>query len=171
MVGGSTCNHDDMHASLQTAWQGNDLLVLRDEHEIDRIPGTDVRRVILVCRRGGETPGDLAYAVIETDEHHVLLPDSSGIAGRVHFERQAFWAAHPCVYWVAESQAPLPRRLRAGLWLLRRPRVSYARLPRAELAAVIEQWPLEGPQSWEQRKWERIVKSRLIAPPPQQQRR
>lgn len=160
-----------MHASIQTAWQGNDLLVLRDDKEVDRIPASDIRRVILVCKRSGDTPGDLSYALIETDEHHVLLPASSGIAGRVHFERQAFWAQHPCIYWVTEAQAPLPRRLRAGLWLLRRPRLSYARLPRSDIEPQLQNWPLEGPQTWEQRKWERIVKSRLIAPPPTQQER
>jgi hypothetical protein len=36
------------------------------------------------------------------------------------------------------------------------------RLPHSELAGVIEQWPLEGPQSWEQRKWANIVRSRLL---------
>ena len=50
----------------------------------------------------------------------MILPAASGIAGRVHFERQAYWAGRHCIYWVAASKAVLPRTLRPGLWLLRR---------------------------------------------------
>jgi hypothetical protein len=149
---------------LETAWQGADLVVLRDGHEIDRIATPDIERVILVCRHGGDTPGDLAFAVIETPDDHVLLPAESGIAGRVHFEHQAMWAARACIYWADESRARLPRRLRPGLWLLRRRQPGYARLPKGELGPMIADWALEGPQTWEQRKWQRIVKSRLLAP-------
>jgi hypothetical protein len=31
------------------------------------------------------------------------------------------------------------------------------------LASRIEQWPLEGPQTWDQRKWMRIASSRPFA--------
>jgi len=40
----------------------------------------------------------------------------------------------------------------------------YTRVPRAELAALIERWPMQGPQTWEQRKWRRIERSRPFAP-------
>jgi len=153
-----------MRMELNTAWQGMDLVVLEHDHEIDRLHAQDIDRVILVCRGHGDTPGDLAFAIIETPTEHVVLPAESGIAGRVHFERQAFWAQRNCIYWVSEAQAALPRRLRPGLWILRRQRPGYMRLPRTELAPTLEQWPLEGPQTWEQRKWDRIVRSRLLAP-------
>jgi hypothetical protein len=153
-----------MSMPLRTVWQGQHLLVLRDEEEIDRLAACDVQRVVLVCRHGGETPSDLRFAVIETLDDHVLLPADSGIAGRVHFERQVFWAQRACVYWVDEARAQLPRLLRPGLWMLRRQQPGYMRLPRAQLQAVIDTWPLEGPQTWEQRKWERIVRSRLLKP-------
>jgi hypothetical protein len=149
--------------SIDTRWEGNDLLVLRGEQEIDRIPAREIYRVILVYH-GGDSPSDLRFAVIETTSHHILLPAGSGIAGRVHFERQGFWMQRPCVYWVDEARAPLPRRLLPGLWLLRGHVPSYARLPHEELAGVIEQWPLEGPQSWEQRKWAAIVRNRMLPP-------
>jgi len=147
--------------SVDTRWDGTDLLVLRNDHEIDRIASRDIHRVILVCH-GGDSPRDLRFAVVETTADHVLLPAGSGIAGRVHFERQSFWTHRPCVYWVDEARAPLPRRLLPGVWLLRRQQPRYMRLPHSELAGVIEQWPLEGPQSWEQRKWANIVRSRLL---------
>jgi hypothetical protein len=153
-----------MSHQLETAWQGADLVVLREGVEIDRIPTHDIERVILVCKRGGDTPGDLAFAVIETADEHVLLPASSGIAGRIHFERQAMWASKSCVYWADEATARLPGRLRPGLWLLRRRQPGHARLPKSELLPLIDDWPLEGPQTWEQRKWQRIVRSRLLPP-------
>ncbi|MEF7614454.1 hypothetical protein V4F39_11090 [Aquincola sp. MAHUQ-54] len=147
-----------------TAWRGMDLLVLRGTEEIDRVPAGEIDRVILAYHRAGETPGDLAYALIDTPTHTLLLPPATGIAGRVHFERQAFWAQRPCVYWVPATRAPLPRALRGGWWLLSRRAPSYQRVPRTEVQAEIDRWPLEGPQSWEQRKWERIVRSRLLQP-------
>lgn len=153
-----------MHDTHLTAWQGMDLLVLRGDDEIDRVPASDIQRVILAYHRGGETPGDLAYAVLETRDHALLLPPASGIAGRIHFERQAFWAQRPCVYWVPAARAPLPRALRGGWWLFPRKLPGYLRVPLAEVQADIARWPLEGPQSWEQRKWERIVRSRLLQP-------
>ena len=149
---------------LDTRWDGNDLLILCNEKEIDRIAGREIHRVILVCR-GGDSPSDLSFAVVETTSDHVLLPAASGIAGRVHFERQSFWVQRPCVYWVDESRAALPRRLLPGVWSLRRQQPSYVRLPHSELAAVIEAWPLEGPQSWEQRKWAHIVRNRMLPTP------
>lgn len=160
-----------MTIPLRTVWQGQHLLVLRDEQEIDRLSAQEMQRVVLVCRRGEATPGDLSFAVIETGDDHVLLPADSGIAGRIHFERQAFWAQRACIYWVDESRAQLPRVLRPGLWMLRRQQPGYMRLPRAQLQATIDAWPLEGPQTWDQRKWERIVSSRLLKPWQPQQRR
>jgi len=151
--------------TTHTRWQGPDLLILRNDQEVDRLPAHDIRRVILVCRHGGQSPGDLSYAVIETTDHHVLLPADSGIAGRVHFERQAFWDQRPCIYWVDDAAVELPRRLRPGLRLFARAAPPYTRLAHEELAPLLEQWPLEGPQTWEQRKWERIMRSRHIGSP------
>lgn len=157
-----------MRTQLHTAWQGMDLVVLRDEQEIDRIPAAEIERVVLVCHGAGDTPGDLAYALVETASDAILLPADSGIAGRVHFERQALWAERNCIYWVSEAQASLPRPLRSGVWILRRVHPGYMRVPRPEVAAAVERWPLEGPQTWEQRKWDRIVKRRALAPADQQ---
>ena len=147
--------------SLDTRWEGSDLLVLRDEREIDRIPASDIRRVILACR-GGDAPSDLRFAIVQTDTEHILLPAASGIAGRVHFERQSFWMQRACVYWVDEASAPLPRRLLSGAWLLRRQPPGWKRLPLAELSSLIEQWPLDGPHTWEQRKWAQIARNRSL---------
>ena len=150
------------HDPLNTRWEDTNLLVTRGDHEVDRIAARDILRVILVCRHGRDTPSDLRYAVIETSTDHVLLPANSGIAGRIHFERQKFWEQRPCIYWVDEARASLPRRLLPGVWLLRRQQPGFMRLPHSELAGVIEQWALEGPQSWDQRKWAHIVRSHML---------
>lgn len=148
--------------SLATRWEGADLVVLRHQQETARFAAADIRRVLLVCR-GGDTPADLDFAVIETATEHVLLPADSGIAGRVYFERQPYWTQRACIYWVTGRHAPLPRHLCPGIWLLRRHRPAYLRLPASELAPLIEQWPIEGPQTWEQRKWSQIATKRHLA--------
>ena len=149
-------------AVLATRWEGADLVVLRGNDVADRVAATDIRRVIVVCS-GGDTPAELEFVVVETSTDHVLLPADTGIAGRVYFERQPYWTERSCIYWVTGRHAPLPRNLRPGLWLLRRHRPACLRLPASELAPLIEQWRLEGPQTWEQRKWAQIASKRHLA--------
>lgn len=151
---------------LQTQWQSQDLLVLRDGHEVERLRADDIQRVILAHRHGGTTPGDLEWALVELGQDALLLPPASGIAGRIHFEHQAFWNQRQCVHWVDARHAALPWRMRlaSGGGLFSRWRPDYRRVPRGEIAALAARWPLQGPQSWEQRKWEHIHRTRLFAP-------
>jgi len=149
-----------MKTPWHTAWQGADVVVFRDDVEVDRFTADQVERVIFVHRGTGETPGDLSFAVVELPEDTIIFPADTGFAGRVHFERTTFWEDKQCVFWVPESQAPLPSRLRRGLWLLRPGTPAYRRLPRTELASTLERWAVTGPQTWEQRKWLRIERSR-----------
>jgi hypothetical protein len=151
--------------SLQTQWHAQDLLVLREGVEVERVHAADIGRVILAYHHGGHTAGDLSWALLELAQDGLLLPAESGIAGRVHFEHQEFWRQRHCIYWVDEAQAVLPRRLRlAGSGLLGRWRPAYLRVPRVELAPLLAKWPLQGPQTWEQRKWDHITRTRLLAP-------
>lgn len=143
----------------RTAWQGQEIVVYRDNEIVDRVWTPDIQRVVLVYRGAGDTPGDLAYALVEMPNDHLIFPAETGIAGRVHFERLAFWASRPRVYWVNEDEAVLPARYRPGLWLMRRAKPVFLRLPRTELDSVVEQWNLEGPQSWEERKERRVQRS------------
>jgi hypothetical protein len=154
----------NVRTQLNTAWQGMDLVLLRDTEVVDRVAAADIKRVIIVSEGAGDSPGDLAYVLIETPQDVVMLAAETGIAGRVHFERQAFWAEQRCVYWVSASRVSLPPALRPRLWPLRRHAPSHARVPRSELGAAFDAWPLEGPQTWDERKWQRIARSRLLAP-------
>jgi len=154
-----------MRSSWRTAWQAQDIVIYRNDVEVDRLHAPDISRVILVHRGSGDSPGDLVQAVVEIGDSVLLFPADTGFAGRVNFERQAFWAERGCVYWVNESRAPLPLRLRRGRWLLGLTHPVYTRVPRAELAALLERWPLQGPQTWDQRKWRRIERSRPFGAP------
>ena len=155
-----------MKTTWRTLWQQHDIVVYRDEIEVDRLPATRIARVFFVYRGLGDTPGDIAQSVVELagDEGYAVFEPHTGFAGRVNFERQAFWAERACVYWINETRAPLPQRLRRGRWLLALAGPVYARVPREELAGMVERWPLQGPQTWEQRKWRRIERSRPFAP-------
>lgn len=148
-----------MKATWRTAWQGHEIVVYRDEVEADRFDAEQIQRVMLVHRGDGESPGDLVQAVVELGDEYLLFPADTGFAGRVNFERQPYWAQRGCIYWVNESRAPMPMRLRRGRFL-GLGGADFMRVPRADLAALIERWPLEGPQTWEQRKWRRIERSR-----------
>ena len=152
-----------MKSSWRTAWQGQDIVVLRNEVEVDRLHAPDIARVVLVHRGSGDSPGDLVQTVVEIGDSTLIFPMDTGFAGRVNFERQSFWAERGCVYWVNESRAPLPLRLRRSRWFPGLTTPIFTRVPRSELAPLIERWPLQGPQTWEQRKWRRIERSRPFA--------
>jgi hypothetical protein len=150
-----------MSTSWRTGWQGQDIVVFRDEAEVDRVSAADIERVVFVYQGSGESPGDLLYAVVETRDDGIIFPADTGFAGRINFERVEYWTSRGCVYWVQQARAPLPMRLRRGRWWLRMSSGPvYMRVPRAELTPLVDQWPVEGPQTWEERKWRRIQRSR-----------
>jgi hypothetical protein len=149
-----------MDTNWRTAWQGQDIVVWRNEVEFDRLHAPLIDLVVLVHRDAGMTPGDLVLAVVDLGEDCIVFPTASGFAGRVNFERQSFWRDKACVFWVAESAAPLPAPLRRSRWWPLGAPLGVTRRPRAELESLREGWPLEGPQTWEQRKWLRIERAR-----------
>ena len=144
-----------MRNTWRTAWQGQDIVVYRDDDEVDRVNAQQVQRVVFVHRGAGDSPGDLLYAIVELDEECLIFPDFTGFAGRVNFERQAFWAEKGCVFWVSDTRASLPMRLRRGRWFLPSAGPAFARLPKIELTPLVEKWPMQGPQTGEQRNWRR----------------
>jgi hypothetical protein len=152
-----------MKPSWRTAWQGQDIVVYRNDAEVDRLHASGIERVVFVHRGAGDSPGDLVRALVEVGDDCLIFAADTGFAGRVNFERQPFWAEHACVYWVGDAKAQLPWRMRHGRWFLRPAAPAFVRLPKGELGALIEQWPLQGPQTWEQRKWRRIQRFRPLA--------
>ncbi|CAN5710314.1 hypothetical protein BH09PSE5_BH09PSE5_45760 [soil metagenome] len=162
-----------MSTTWHTAWQNQDVVVYKGgDNEVDRLPGQDIKRVIFVYQGRGESPGDLLYAVAELPDDWVLFPADTGFAGRVNFERQKFWEERACVYWVNEAHAKLPGKFRRSRWFVPSTVPPFARIPRVELASFVDAWPIEGPHTWEQRKWMRIQRGRAFTssnestPPP-----
>jgi hypothetical protein len=143
----------------RTIWQGNSIVFYRGEDEVERLHADSIRRVVFVQDGPGYSAGDVSYAIVETDEECYVLPGETGFAGAVAFERQSFWAGKQCVYWTDGHGAMLPSRCRSGLWGWSRS-VRFTRMPREDVAGVLETWALEGPQTWDERKWQRIERSR-----------
>src|SRR5687767_14498108 len=85
-AGGSMSN------TWRTAWQGQEIVVFRDEAEVDRVNASQIQRVVFVYESSGESPGDLLYAIVETADDGLIFPAETGFAGRVNFERVDYWA-------------------------------------------------------------------------------
>jgi hypothetical protein len=151
-----------MKTTWSTRWQHNDIVVLRDDVEIDRLDAARIERVCLVYRGHGDMPGDVAQSVVELagDDGYALFEPNTGFAGRVNFERQSFWQERRCVYWVAAAAAPMPWRLRLGIWPGEANARAFRRLGRSQLPDIAEHWKLEGPQTWEDRKRRRLERMR-----------
>jgi hypothetical protein len=152
-----------MKVHWHTAWQGTDIAVYRDDAEVDRFDAQQVERVLLLYEGSGDFPGDVVQAVVELPESCLVFGAETGFAGRVNFERQAFWAERGCVHWVAQSRAPLPLRLRTGGGLLKLSPPPYLRVAKADLAAAIARWPVQGPQTWDERKRRRIERAQPLS--------
>jgi hypothetical protein len=151
-----------MKTNWRTLWQQQDIVVYRDEAEVDRLAAERIERVYFVYRGRGDTPNDIVQSVVELagDEGYAVFEPNTGFAGRVNFERQPFWKERNCVYWVAAPLAVLPWRLRFGIWRGDAAARAFRRLGREELAGCVEGWQAEGPQTWEERKNRRLERSR-----------
>lgn len=151
----------ELGARWHTAWQGLDIVVTRNDAEVDRLHAPAIRRIVFAQPAHSTGAAELSFAVVELEEQVVLLPADTGFAGRVHFELQAFWAAKACIYWTDAAQARLPARCLARRGLsLRRRAPCCMRLPRDEFAPIIDGWVLEGPHSWDERRWQHIERAR-----------
>jgi len=151
-----------MKSTWRTHWEHNDIVVYRDEAEVDRLPGDRIARVCFVYRGQGDTPGDIVLSVVELtgNEGYLLFEPNTGFAGRVNFERQSFWSERRCVYWVPAGSALLPWRWRLSAWRGDAGERTFRRVARDELAAWIDRWPLVVPQTWEDRKRRRLSRLR-----------
>lgn len=150
----------DLRARWNTAWQGLDLVVLRNDAEIDRVHAPDIARIVFVQPAQAQGAAEIGFALVELADESIVFPAATGLARRVHFERQTFWAARACIHWADAVSARLPPCClqRRGFVLARR-EPCYLRLPRADLAPWVEGWMIEGPQSWEERRWRRIERA------------
>jgi hypothetical protein len=150
-----------MKTTWRTLWQQNDIVVYRDEVEVDRLPAERIERVYLVYRGHGDTPNDIAQTVVELAgdegfavfEPETALPAAS-ISSASRSGRSAAASSgsrrrsHRCL---AASPGRVARRSEQARLPPPRPRRAAGR---------IEGWQREGPQTWEDRKRRRIARSR-----------
>jgi len=153
-----------MKPTWRTLWQQHDIVVYRNDVEIDRLPADRIARVFLLHRGRGDTPVDIERCLVELagDQGYALFEAGTGFAGRVNFERHAFWSERRCVHWVPAHVATLPWRLRFAVWRGEASSASFRRLAREELAGAIARWPVDDAETWDERKLRRIECKRLF---------
>jgi hypothetical protein len=140
----------------RTCWQQRDIVVLCDDREIDRIAGDRIASVYFLCGADGGTPGDIEQIALRLDDATwVVAAAETGFAGRVNFEREAFWSEKRCVRWIAGAKAALPMRFRLGGRAL-----PWHRLEADALADAARGWDAVPPETWAVRKQRRIDRSR-----------
>lgn len=147
-------------ASVTTGWQADEIVVTRAGQPVERLRASDIDRVTLVHSGEGESPGEIRAVIFETTARAVLLSADTGIAGRVLFERQAYWAQRNCIYWINERRVSWPSNRAAARWPFASRQPQHGSLAPPALAAVLNQADLTGPHTWEQRKQRRIERRR-----------
>jgi hypothetical protein len=148
-------------APVETYWRAAEIFVVRGRELIDRLSAGDIERVTLVHAGAGESPSDVRAALFEMADRAVLLGAASGIAGRVLFERQAYWSQRNCIYWVDQRHVVWPSVLGEPRWPLMRARVPQHRtLTPAAAAPLLDCAEVTGPHTWDERKRHRIERRR-----------
>lgn len=148
-------------APVGTCWWTDEIVVTQGGKLIDRLRAGDIERVTLVHAGDGESPGEVRAALFEMADRTVVLGAASGIAGRVLFERQAYWSQRNCIYWVGERRVAWPSVLGEPRWPLVRARVPQHRtLMPAAAASLFERAEVTGPHTWDERKRHRIERRR-----------
>jgi len=148
-------------APVRTCWRADEIVVTQGGELIDRLPAGEIERVTLVHAGEGESPGDVLAALFDMADRAVLLSAASGIAGRVLFERQAYWSQRDCIYWVDQRRVSWPSALGETRWPFGRPRVAQHRtLTPAAVASLLERAEVTGPHTWDERKRHRIERRR-----------
>jgi len=148
-------------APVETHWRADEIVVTQGNQLIDRLRAGRIDRVTLVHTGEGESPGDVCAALFQTAGRAVLLGAASGIAGRVLFERQAYWSQRSCIYWVAERSVAWASVFGASRWPFARPHLpQHCTLTPTAVATLLDRAVPSGPHTWDQRKQHRIERRR-----------
>lgn len=145
---------------LRTSWQADEIVVTRGDELIDQLRADEIERVTLVHADSGDSPGDVRAALFELPDRVVLLGAASGIAGRVLFERQAYWSQRGCIYWVSERFVSWSQIQGESRWLFARQVPQHRQLTTAAVGSLLERSEATGPHTWDQRKQFRIERRR-----------
>jgi hypothetical protein len=139
-------------APLRTCWQADDIEVTRGDECIDRWCAEDIERVTLVHIGAGDSPIEIHAAIFELPGRVVVLGAQCGIAGRVLFERETYWARRNCIYWVSNRRVSWLVIEGESRWQFARQAPPYQPLTPAQANALFERANAIGPQTWGQRK-------------------
>lgn len=149
-----------MNPTWRSAWHGQDIVIHRDADERVRLNAARIERLVCAQSPDSDCAVDLRFVLAFLADEAWLLPAFTGIAGPVHFERQAWWAQRACLWWVdpAHARLPAPLTARPRPWERAAPRLVRLTLPEAD--ALSMDWALEGPLTWTERRWARIERTR-----------
>ena len=117
-----------MTPTWRSAWHGQDIVIHRDADERVRLNAARIERLVCAQSPDSDCAVDLRFVLAFLNDEAWLLPAFTGIAGPVHFERQAWWAQRACMWWVDPTAARLPAALTARLRPWERPVARVARL-------------------------------------------
>jgi hypothetical protein len=145
---------------LRSSWQGDEIVITRGDELIDHLRADEINRVTLVHASTGDSPGEVRAAIFELPDRVVLLGAASGIAGRVLFERQAYWSRRNCIYWLSERYMSWPESQGESRWLFARQVPQHRQLTPAAAASLFDRADVTGPHTWDQRKQHRIERRR-----------
>ena len=152
-----------MKTTWRTRWQQNDIVVYRDEVEVDRLPAERIARVYLVYRGRGDTPNDIAQTVVELagDEGFARVRARDRLRRPRQFRAAAVLAGAPLhlLGGGADRVAALAASP-AAPGAAKRTSAPFAASAATSSPAASSGWQREGPQTWEDRKRRRIERSR-----------
>jgi len=156
-----TLPRTDKASPIATCWRGDEIVVTQGIEPIDRLRASRIDRVTLLHAGEGESPGEVRAALVHSAGRAVLLGAESGIAGRVLFERQTYWAQRRCIYWVAERSVDWASVFGAARWpFVRLHLPQHCTLTSTAAATLLDRAVPSGPHTWEQRKQRRIERRR-----------
>jgi hypothetical protein len=145
---------------LRSNWQGDEIVVTRGDELIDHLRADDIGSVTLVHADEGDSPGQVRAAIFELPDRVVWLGAASGIAGRVLFERQAYWSQRNCIYWVSERSVSWSEIQSESRWPFSRQLPQHRQLTPAAARSLLDPSDVTGPHTWDQRKQHRIERRR-----------
>jgi hypothetical protein len=146
--------------TLRSHWQGDEIVVTRGDELVDHLRADEIQRVTLVHADKGDSPGEVRAALFELPDRIVLLGAASGIAGRVLFERQAYWSQRDCIYWISERCVSWSEIRGESRWPFSRQLPQHRQLTRAAGTSLLDRADVTGPHTWDQRKQHRIERRR-----------
>ena len=145
---------------LRTCWQADEIAVTRGDELIDRLRADEIERVTLVHIGAGESPIEVHSAIFEFADRVVVLGAQCGIAGRVLFERQAYWSQRNSIHWVSYRRVSWPETQGESRWLFARQVPPYQQLTPEQAKSLFQCSDVTGPHTWDQRKQYRFERQR-----------